>query len=211
MLEKHLGLPLTKVPDPFRNASQFGEHNNGASSCLSGSFSVSSTSSCSSTECYKSGRFDQALLKVLARFDDVWQSCCVTARGTGGDLFAVCRSIEERHRAAGPVLRTTSSAARSHMKNRRRRTFHRPVTEWPLQTAVEAGLGHALGAAYRTMRMAGKDMIDSAKTLGEICRALVALRGRLYYELFLDENGQKNFEVERQRLTIEEWLRYGKP
>jgi lysyl-tRNA synthetase class 1 len=67
----------------------------------------------------------------------------------------------------------------------------------------------ALGVDYE---MAGKDLIDSVKLSGEICRALggVAPEG-FNYELFLDEKGQKISKSKGNGLTIEEWLRYASP
>jgi lysyl-tRNA synthetase class 1 len=67
----------------------------------------------------------------------------------------------------------------------------------------------ALGVDYE---MAGKDLIDSVKLSGEICRALDALPPEGFnYELFLDENGQKISKSKGNGLTIDEWLRYAAP
>ena len=70
MLAQHLGKPLTKVPDPFGTHPSFGEHNNARLRAFLDHFGFE-YEFLSSTECYTSGRFDQALLKVLARFDEV--------------------------------------------------------------------------------------------------------------------------------------------
>ena len=60
--------------------------------------------------------------------------------------------------------------------------------------------------------MAGKDLIDSVKLSGEICRALGATPPDGFtYELFLDEQGQKISKSKGNGLTIEEWLRYAGP
>src|SRR5262252_2695596 len=67
----------------------------------------------------------------------------------------------------------------------------------------------ALGIDYE---MAGKDLIDSVKLSGEICRALGATPPAGFnYELFLDEQGQKISKSKGNGLTIEEWLRYASP
>ncbi len=67
----------------------------------------------------------------------------------------------------------------------------------------------ALGVDYE---MAGKDLIDSVKLSGEICRALDGKPPEGFnYELFLDENGQKISKSKGNGLTIEEWLRYASP
>jgi lysyl-tRNA synthetase class 1 len=60
--------------------------------------------------------------------------------------------------------------------------------------------------------MAGKDLIDSVKLSGEICRALGGTPPEGFnYELFLDEKGQKISKSKGNGLTIEEWLRYASP
>jgi len=67
----------------------------------------------------------------------------------------------------------------------------------------------ALGVDYE---MAGKDLIDSVKLSGEICRALGGLPPEGFnYELFLDEKGQKISKSKGNGLTIDEWLRYASP
>ena len=67
----------------------------------------------------------------------------------------------------------------------------------------------ALGVDYE---MAGKDLIDSVKLSGEICRALGAAPPEGFnYELFLDEKGQKISKSKGNGLTIDEWLRYASP
>jgi lysyl-tRNA synthetase class 1 len=67
----------------------------------------------------------------------------------------------------------------------------------------------ALGVDYE---MAGKDLIDSVKLSGEICRALGGMPPEGFnYELFLDEKGQKISKSKGNGLTIDEWLRYASP
>src|SRR6187402_224633 len=70
LLEKHLGKPLTQVPDPFGTHPSFGEHNNARLRAFLDHFGFD-YEFMSSTQCYQSGRFDDALLKVLSRFDEV--------------------------------------------------------------------------------------------------------------------------------------------
>jgi lysyl-tRNA synthetase class 1 len=68
---------------------------------------------------------------------------------------------------------------------------------------------YALGVDYE---MAGKDLIDSVKPSGDICRALGGAAPEGFnYELFLDETGQKISKSKGNGLTIEEWLTYGPP
>src|SRR5215218_2809093 len=68
MLSQYLGKPLTKVPDPFGTHPSFGEHNNARLRVFLDTFGFE-YEFMSSTQCYTSGRFDEALLKMLAHFD----------------------------------------------------------------------------------------------------------------------------------------------
>src|ERR1700674_2714270 len=70
MLEKHLGKPLTKVPDPFGTHPSFGAHNNARLRAFLDTFEFDYEFA-SSTDYYTSGKFDAALLRVLERLDAV--------------------------------------------------------------------------------------------------------------------------------------------
>src|SRR4051795_627187 len=71
MLAAHLGKPLTQVPDPFSNEyPSFGAHNNARLRAFLDTFGFE-YEFLSSTDCYKSGRFDAALMKVLENPDAV--------------------------------------------------------------------------------------------------------------------------------------------
>ena len=100
-------------------------------------------------------------------------------------------------------------------------TYEHPDTKEPVTTPVTGGRCKlqwkpdwamrwvALGIDYE---MAGKDLIDSVKLSGQICRALGGTPPEGFnYELFLDENGQKISKSKGNGLTIEEWLRYASP
>src|SRR5213083_2963249 len=63
MLAQHLGKPLTKVPDPFGTHPSFGEHNNARLKAFLDRFGFR-YEFYSATECYRSGRFDRALLTL---------------------------------------------------------------------------------------------------------------------------------------------------
>src|SRR5919112_3484073 len=70
LLARHLGKPLTKIPDPFGTHPSFGEHNNARLRAFLDGFGFD-YEFLSATECYRSGRFDRTLLTVLERYDAV--------------------------------------------------------------------------------------------------------------------------------------------
>ena len=60
--------------------------------------------------------------------------------------------------------------------------------------------------------MSGKDLIDSVKLSGQICRILSGHPPVGFtYELFLDEKGEKISKSIGNGLSVEEWLRYAPP
>ena len=68
---------------------------------------------------------------------------------------------------------------------------------------------YALGVDYE---MSGKDLIDSVRLSGRICRILGGQPPDGFtYELFLDEQAQKISKSKGNGLSVEEWLRYAPP
>jgi len=214
MLEKHLGKPLTQVPDPFGTHPSFGEHNNARLRAFLDHFGFE-YEFMSSTECYKSGRFDQALLKVLARFDEVMAIMLPSLREERAATYSPFLPISPK---SGIVLQVPITA---HNAKAGTITYEDPDTKEQVVTPVTGGRCKlqwkpdwamrwvALGVDYE---MAGKDLIDSVKLSGEICRALGGTAPEGFnYELFLDEKGQKISKSKGNGLTIEEWLRYASP
>src|SRR5271163_359469 len=72
MLAQHLGKPLTQVPDPFGTHDSFAAHNNARLRAFLDQFGFD-YEFMSSTACYTSGRFDAALLGMLAHFEEVME------------------------------------------------------------------------------------------------------------------------------------------
>jgi lysyl-tRNA synthetase, class I len=214
LLEKHLGMPLTRVPDPFGTHSSFGEHNNARLRAFLDAFGFE-YEFLSSTQCYTSGRFDATLLRVLERFDQVMNIMLPSLREERAATYSPFLPIDPR---SGIVLQVPVVA---HDARAGTITYEDPETKLPVTAPVTGGRCKlqwkpdwamrwvALGVDYE---MAGKDLIDSVKLSGEICRALGALPPEGFnYELFLDEKGSKISKSKGNGLTIDEWLRYASP
>src|SRR6476660_8720980 len=195
MMARHLGKPLTRVPDPFSNEyPSFGAANNARLRAFLDQFGFE-YEFLSSTECYTSGRFDATLLRVLERFDTVMNIMLPSLREERAQTYSPFLPISPR---TGIVLQVPILA---HDAKAGTLTYEAPDTKKPVTTLVTGGRAKlqwkpdwamrwlALGVDYE---MAGKDLIDSVKLSGEICRALGAVPPEGFnYELFLDEKGQK--------------------
>ncbi|MDE2374594.1 MAG: lysine--tRNA ligase, partial [Hyphomicrobiales bacterium] len=214
MLARHLGQPLTKVPDPFGTHPSFAAHNNARLRAFLDQFGFDYEFK-SSTECYQTGLFDAALLKVLAHFDAVMAIMLPSLREERAQTYSPFLPISP---ATGAVLQVPVVA---HDAKAGTITYEDPDSKQQVTTTVTGGRCKlqwkpdwamrwvALGVDYE---MAGKDLIDSVKLSGEICRALGGMPPDGFnYELFLDENGQKISKSKGNGLTIEEWLHYASP
>ena len=215
MMALHLGKPLSRVPDPFSNEyPSFGAANNARLRAFLDRFGFE-YEFLSSTDCYMSGRFDAALLRVLERFDAIMDIMLPSLREERAQTYSPFLPISPR---TGVVLQVPIVA---HDAKAGTITYEDPDTKETVTTLVTGGRTKlqwkpdwamrwvALGIDYE---MAGKDLIDSVKLSGEICRALGATPPEGFnYELFLDEKGQKISKSKGNGLTIEEWLRYASP
>ena len=214
MVAQHLGKPLTRVPDPFGTHASFGAHNNARLRAFLDTFGFD-YEFLSSTECYTSGRFDAALLKVLERFDAVMDIMLPSLRAERAQTYSPFLPVSP---TTGIVLQVPVVA---HDAKAGTITYEDPDTRERATTPVTGGRCKlqwkpdwamrwlALGVDYE---MAGKDLMDSVKLSGEICRALGGTPPEGFiYELFLDEHGQKISKSKGNGLTIEEWLRYASP
>jgi lysyl-tRNA synthetase class 1 len=214
MLEKHLGEPLTKVPDPFGTHASFGEHNNARLRAFLDQFGFDYEFA-SSTEYYKAGKFDDALIRVLERFDEIMNIMLPSLREERASTYSPFLPVSPTTGLVLQVPIIERDVARAAI------TWDDPDTGERMTTPVTGGRcklqwkpdwamrWYALGIDYE---MAGKDLIDSVKLSGDICRALGGTPPEGFnYELFLDEQGQKISKSKGNGLTIEEWLRYASP
>jgi lysyl-tRNA synthetase class 1 len=212
MLTLHLGKPLTQVPDPFGTHDSFAAHNNARLRAFLDQFGFD-YEFMSSTACYTSGRFDAALLKMLAHFEEVMAVMLPSLREERAQTYSPFLPIDAKTGIVlqVPVVAHDAKAGTITYENDGERittlvTGGRCKLQWKPDWAMR---WVALDIDYE---MAGKDLIDSVKLSGEICRALGGTPPEGFnYELFLDEQGQKISKSKGNGLTIEEWLRYASP
>lgn len=213
LLAEDLGKPLTVVRDPFGTHDSFGRHNNARLQAFLDGFGFE-YEFYSSTDCYRSGRFDETLLKALEAFDAIQAVMLPTLgpdrRATYSPFMPISpttgRVLQvptlERHVPRGTIVFEDEDGKKAEV----------PVTggqvklQWKPDWAMR---WTALGVDYE---MAGKDLIDSVKVSSKVCRILGGTPPEGFnYELFLDENNQKISKSKGNGLSMEDWLRYGAP
>jgi lysyl-tRNA synthetase class 1 len=213
MLAQNLGKPLTRIPDPFGTHASFGAHNNARLRAFLDAFGFDYEFA-SSSEYYAAGRFDAALLRVLERYDEI---VAVILPTLGAERQATYSPILPIHPITGVVMQVKlekidPAAGTVAWRDVGGARFETLVTggacklQWKADWAMR---WHALGVDYE---MSGKDLIDSVRLSGKICRILGAEPPVGFtYELFLDEQAQKISKSKGNGLSVEEWLRYAPP
>ena len=213
MLYQDLDLPLSKVRDPFGVASSFAEYNNSKLCEFLDSFNFT-YQFLSSTECYKSGKFDEALLIILDRYDKIMDIMLPSLGDERKKTYSPFLPISPK---TGQVLQTeiielnTKKGSIIYVEPDGEK-IEIPVTggnvklQWKPDWAMR---WWALGVDYE---MHGKDLIPSADLAQKVCKVLGSNGPSLFhYELFLDEEGQKISKSKGNGLAIEDWLKYAGP
>ncbi len=214
LLRANLGKPVTRIPDPFGTHDSYGAHNNARLRAFLDEFGFDYEFA-SSTDYYTSGRFDAALLRMLALHEEVRQVILPTL---GPDRRATYSPFLPIHPKTGLVMQVPVDETRPEAGTivwrdpETGERFETPVTgghvkaQWKADWALR---WYALGVDYE---MSGKDLIDSVKLSSAICRVLGGEPPVGFtYELFLDAQGQKISKSKGNGLTIDEWLRYAPP
>ncbi|THD74598.1 MAG: lysine--tRNA ligase [Phenylobacterium sp.] len=213
MLEEDRDKPVTSVRDPFGEHESFGAHNNARLRAFLDGFGFDYTFM-SSTETYRSGRFDAVLLRILERFDQVMAIMLPTLG-------------EERQATYSPFLPISPTSGRVLQAPTLERDLDKGTIIFPDEdgtlTEVPVTSGHVKlqwrpdwAARWTALKvdfeMSGKDLVDSFRVSKRIAKALGGEGPETpHFELFMDENNQKISKSKGNGLTMEEWLRYGTP
>jgi len=214
MLREHLEKPLSSVPDPFGTHDSFAAHNNARLQGFLDQFGFD-YEFVSATERYKSGAFDETLLRMLAVYDKVMEIILPT----------LGEQRQQTYSPFLPVCPRTGKVLQVPMRERDAKkgtvVYQDPETEDWVETPVTGGHVKCQWKADWAMRwtslgvdyeMAGKDLIDSVRLSGRICRALGGQPPEgISYELFLDDKGEKISKTRGNGISIEEWLTYASP
>ncbi len=213
LLRQHLGRPLTQVPDPFDKYESFGHHNNAMLRGFLDGFGFEYEFQ-SSTEWYKSGRFDAALRKVLEHYDEVMAVMLPTLGEERQQTYSPFLPISPKTGQVlqVPIVARDVGAGTVSYRDDDGRLVEVAVTgghcklQWKPDWAMR---WYALGVDYE---MSGKDLIPSVDLGNKICRILGGRPPEGFnYELFLDEKGEKISKSKGNGISVEQWLAYAPP
>ena len=212
ILEKNLHKPLTSVPDPFNKYKSFGEHNNEMLKKFLDKFKFNYTFK-SSTETYKKGLFNTALLLVLEKYEDIKEIVLPTLgkerQKTYSPFLPICPETGKVLEV--PIIEIKKKEGKIIYQNGDKKVETEVINgkcklQWKVDWAMR---WYAFDIDYE---MYGKDLIESAVLSSKICKTLGKKSPNGFaYEMFLDEKGEKISKSKGNGITIEQWLKYASP
>ena len=210
MLRAHLQRPLTSVPDPFGEYDSFGGHNNAMLRRFLDTFGFE-YEFISATDFYKSGRFDETLLRAAERYDALMEVMLKSLREERRQSYSIFLPI---HPETGRVLYVPLKEVNARdgtitFDDEDGREWTLPVTGGQVKLQWKPDFGARWAALDVDFEMYGKDHSTNTPIYDRICELLGGRKPEHFtYELFLDENGEKISKSKGNGLTIDEWLTY---
>ena len=212
VLKKNLGKPLTAIPDPFKKFKSFGEHNNEMLKEFLTKFKFEFDFK-SSTENYKKGVFNNSLMRVIEKYEEIMNIILPTLRDerrkTYCPFLPICPKTGKVLEI--PLISMDKKTGKVVFDNKHEKIETNILDgncklQWKVDWAMRWFTFDV------DFEMYGKDLMESAILSNKICRILgKSPPNGFAYELFLDENGEKISKSKGNGVSIEEWLRYASP
>ena len=212
ILEENINKPLTSIPDPFKKFSSYGEHNNEMLKKFLNDFNFKYTFQ-SSTENYKKGFFNDALLLILEKYEEIIKIILPTLgkerQKTYSPFLPICPKTGKVLEV--PIIEINKKERKIIYENENKKIETEVVDgkcklQWKVDWAMR---WYTYDVDYE---MYGKDLIESAIISSKICKILGKKSPNGFaYEMFLDEKGEKISKSKGNGITIEQWLNYASP
>lgn len=215
-MDAHIGLSLSRVPTPLISEfDSYAELNNHRLMRFIrdqlGMYVGSHYDFASSRVTYESGWFNPTLSLVADNHEAILKIMRDNMGDERGQTYCAFMPILEDGRVVSEGVRVSSE--------------YRDLLEFedesgaPLAFSIHNGNAKLQWKVDWAMRwlaldvdyeMSGKDLIESVKVSGKICRLLGGTPPlNLTYELFLDEEGAKISKSKGNGVSIDQWLQYG--
>lgn len=218
MLRGSLGRPLCDIPDPYGCCASFSDHMIGNLGKFLATFGFE-VEMRRASGAYRAGEFDEGLKRLLRNVEKV--------------LGIILPTLKEENRAAwSPFMprcekcgRIYTTRVTAYRKDDLAVDYACDGTFGEVSGCGHSGTASVLGGGCKvgwkvdwalrwfsygvSYEMYGKDLIPSAELSQQIARAIGGEPPQgFFYELFLDENGEKISKSRGNGVTVEEWLAY---
>ena len=215
MLKANLGKPLTSIPDPFGEDESFGWHNNHKLLSFLNGFGFEEGKDydfVSATDCYKNGRHNKMLHNSALHYKELMDIMLPTLGEERASNYSPFMPIDTESGcilADGVISVNAGNDTIKYVgKDGKEKENSYLNGGCKLQWKCDfGGRWASLGVDYEIY---GKDHYPNEPVYRSICKVLGSEPPvNFFYELFLDEKGQKISKSKGNGLTVDEWLRYG--
>lgn len=208
-LEEHLQKPLSAVPDPFGTHDSFGDHNNAMLRRFLDTFGFE-YEFYSAAEYYKSGQFDEVLLRAVEKYDEIMEVMLASLREERRATYSCFLPISQKTgRVLYVPMKSVDAAAGTITFDEDGEEVTMSVTGGQVKLQWKPDFGARWAALGVDFEMYGKDHSTNTHIYDKICRILGARApDHFVYEMFLDENGEKISKSSGNGISIDEWLTY---
>lgn len=209
-LKDYLQMPLTSVPDPFGTYDSFGDHNNAMLRRFLDTFGFD-YEFYSARTFYKSGQFDEILLRCVDRYDDLMKIMLKSLREERQQSYSIFLPM---HPETGRVLyvpmkNVNAKEGTVTFDDEDGKEWTVPVTGGHVKLQWKPDFGARWAALGVDFEMYGKEHATNEKIYDAICRTLgMRPPNHFSYELFLDDKGQKISKSSGNGISMDEWLSY---
>jgi len=209
-LDEYLQQPLTDVPDPFKKYDSFGAHNNAMLLRFLDTFGFE-YDFYSSTEFYRSGAFDEVLLRCVEKYDAIMEVMLASLREERQQTYSLFLPISPTTGRVlyVPMKQVNATDGTITFDDEDGTELTLPVTGGNVKLQWKPDFGARWAALGVDFEMYGKDHSTNTHIYDKICRILgVPAPDHYVYEMFLDENGEKISKSKGNGISIDEWLTY---
>ena len=212
LLEKNLGKPLTKVPDPFEKFQSFAEHNNNKLIDFLKKFNFNFTFK-SSTQNYVNGNFNNSILRIVEKYEEILNTILPTLRSERKKTYCPFLPIcpETGKVLEIPLIDLDKKKCEGVFDNNGKNIKISFLNgncklQWKVDWAMRWFTFDV------DFEMYGKDLTESAILSSKVCNIMGKKPPSGFpYELFLDEKGEKISKSKGNGISIEDWLNYASP
>lgn len=210
MVAQHLGKPLTSIPDPFGESTSYGHYMNAKLRSFLDKFGFDYVFY-SATECYNAGMFDEMMLKVIDKYDEIMELMLPTfreeRRQTYSPFMPLCPKTGKVLQV--PIEKVSAENASVSYRDEDGNLVEVPVTGGHCKLQWKPDFGMRWAGLDVDYEMYGKDHQPNAEIYTSICRILGGKPPvQYFYELFLDADGAKISKSKGNSISVDEWMEY---
>ena len=209
-LSKFINFPLSSIPDFTGKNKSYADRNNTLLKEFLNKFGFD-YEFISSSEEYKSGKFNESLLIILDNYEKIINIILPTLRKERRENYSpflpICKKTGKVLEVPINIVDKKEGVIAYKNNNKYEETL---VTngncklQWKVDWAMRWS---ALDIDYE---MYGKDLIPSFELSKQIASHInKKVPVNMNYELFLDQNGEKISKSKGNGLSIDEWMKYG--